>query len=164
MVSPQADPVPVPQEQPTAEPQPPATPVPDAPEPLEPTPEPAAEPNSPPHAPPEASQGTAPPQSEPPTQPPTVQSSSTPPAFAPSSAQPIATHRAEALEKRMVKKREKLEKIVAHARSKRSITNNNVQLLLHVSDATATRYLSELVRRGSLKRVGAPKRPKYEPA
>ena len=34
------------------------------------------------------------------------------------------------------------------------ITNDEVEKLLHVSDATATRYLSELEKRGKLKQVG----------
>ena len=38
-----------------------------------------------------------------------------------------------------------------------------MELLVHVTDATATRYLSELVKAGRLKRVGAQKRPRYEP-
>ncbi len=58
----------------------------------------------------------------------------------------------------------KLEKIIEFAKHKKSITNNDAQLLLGVSDATATRYLSELVKTGKLKRVGKQKRPTYEPA
>ena len=61
-------------------------------------------------------------------------------------------------------KREHLEKIVAFARHKKSITNNDVQILLRVSDATSTRYLLELVKAGRLKRVGKQRRPHYEPA
>jgi len=76
----------------------------------------------------------------------------------------IVAHRAEALEKRKANRNAKLEKIVAYANLKRRVTNNDVQMLLRVSDATATRYLSELVRAGRLKRIGAPKRPTYEPA
>lgn len=43
------------------------------------------------------------------------------------------------------RKRERLEKIVVMAAQKRIITNNDVEKLLKVSDATATRYLSQLV-------------------
>lgn len=77
----------------------------------------------------------------------------------------IKSYRTEALEKRKAKKQEKLERIIALATHKKSIiTNNDVQLLLGVSDATATRYLSVLVTAGRLKRIGAQKRPSYEPA
>lgn len=61
------------------------------------------------------------------------------------------------------KKRARLEKIVALAAQKRLITNNDVENLLKVSDATATNYLSELVKTGRLKRSGAPFHERYEP-
>ena len=60
------------------------------------------------------------------------------------------------------KRRERLEKVVALALQKRAITNNDVERLLKVSDATATRYLGQLVKEDRLKRTGAPKRPRYE--
>lgn len=66
------------------------------------------------------------------------------------------------VEKARAKKRERLEKIIVLARKRYAITNNDVQILLGVSDATATRYLSELVRAGRLQRVGAQKRPRYQ--
>lgn len=34
------------------------------------------------------------------------------------------------------------------------ITNDEVEKLLHVSDATATRYLAELEKRGKIRQVG----------
>jgi len=37
---------------------------------------------------------------------------------------------------------------------KEKITNDDVEKLLHCSDATARRYLNELVKQGKLKRVG----------
>ncbi|MFA4941689.1 MAG: winged helix-turn-helix transcriptional regulator [Patescibacteria group bacterium] len=49
------------------------------------------------------------------------------------------------------RKRKKLEKILELARTKQKITNNDIQKLLRVSDATATRYLSQLVKEGRLK-------------
>jgi len=67
------------------------------------------------------------------------------------------------LEKRRTKKREGLEKIMVLAERKRVIKNNDVELLLHVTDATATRYLSELVQTGRLQRRGAQKQPHYVP-
>jgi len=57
------------------------------------------------------------------------------------------------LEKIRFRKRAKLEKIIALAREKHSITNDDVQLAVQVSDATATRYLSQLVHEGRLRRV-----------
>ena len=61
------------------------------------------------------------------------------------------------------KKRVRLEKVVALAIQKRVITNNDVEELLKVSDATATNYLAELVKAGRLKRSGARFHERYEP-
>jgi DeoR/GlpR family transcriptional regulator of sugar metabolism len=52
------------------------------------------------------------------------------------------------------RKQARLEKVVVLAAEKRVVTNDDVQKLLRVSDATATRYLNELVRQGRLKRSG----------
>ena len=38
--------------------------------------------------------------------------------------------------------------------TKNKITNDEVEKLLHVSDATATRYLSALEKEGKIKQVG----------
>lgn len=70
---------------------------------------------------------------------------------------------AKALEKIQFRKRAKLEKVMKLAGEKKSITNDDVEKLLHVSDATATRYLAELVRQGRLRRIGVPQNPRYEP-
>ncbi len=67
------------------------------------------------------------------------------------------------LEKIRFRKRAKLEKIVALAREKGSITNDDVQLAVQVSDSTATRYLTQLILAGRLRRSGPAERPKYEP-
>lgn len=60
---------------------------------------------------------------------------------------------------------ENLEKILAFARTKasknESITNDMVEKLLHVSGATATRYLNTLVLRGKLWREGKTRGVKY---
>ena len=70
------------------------------------------------------------------------------------------------------RKRAKLEKIVKLATEKtldhggsgkKSITNDQVQKLLYVSDATASRYLLQLVKEGKLKKVGPDGRARYEP-
>jgi predicted HTH transcriptional regulator len=52
------------------------------------------------------------------------------------------------------KKRKKLEKIMAMFLKKSKITNDEVEKLLHVSDATATRYLSQLEKEGKIKQTG----------
>ena len=61
------------------------------------------------------------------------------------------------------KTRERLEKLMAFAKTRKQITNDDVQKLLRVSDATATRYLSRLVKEGKLRREGKQKRPIYAP-
>jgi len=52
------------------------------------------------------------------------------------------------------KKKAKLEKIMAALNSKNKITNDEVEKLLHVSDATATRYFSALEKEGKIKQIG----------
>src|SRR3989344_1867104 len=52
------------------------------------------------------------------------------------------------------RKRKKLEKIMEALNAKGKITNDEVEKLLHVSDATATRYLSQLEKDGKIKQVG----------
>lgn len=71
---------------------------------------------------------------------------------------------AKALEKIQFRKRAKLERIVKLALEKKAITNDQVEKLLHVSDATASRYLLQLVKDGKFKRVGPAGRARYEPA
>jgi hypothetical protein len=61
------------------------------------------------------------------------------------------------------RKQARLEKVVMLATEKRVITNDDVQKLLNVSDSTATRYLSELVKTGRLKRSGVRFHERYEP-
>ena len=56
------------------------------------------------------------------------------------------------------RKRKKRDKIMEALTKKNKITNDEVEKLLHVSDATATRYLSVLVKEGKIKqdrRTGA---------
>lgn len=52
------------------------------------------------------------------------------------------------------RKQKKLEKIVEFVSEKGKISNDEVEKLLHVSDATATRYLEVLVKQGKLKKIG----------
>jgi hypothetical protein len=59
-------------------------------------------------------------------------------------------------------KQKKLDKIVLFAQKKKIIANEDVQKLLHISSATATRYLVKLVQQGRLARVGNPRDAKYQ--
>lgn len=52
------------------------------------------------------------------------------------------------------RKQKKFEKILELLNAKGKITNDEVEKLLHVSDATATRYLSALEKEGKIKQVG----------
>ncbi len=52
------------------------------------------------------------------------------------------------------RKHKKLEKILEFLNTKGKISNDEVEKLLHVSDATATRYLSALEKEGKIKQVG----------
>lgn len=76
---------------------------------------------------------------------------------------PKTSSRPRMLEVVRARKAERLEKIVALAREKRVITNDDVEKLLKVSNATATRYLNALVVAAKLRRFGARKHEKYEP-
>jgi len=53
------------------------------------------------------------------------------------------------------RKEKKLEKIMELVAKKGTVTNNEVEKLLHVSDATATRYLGELTKQGKIVRTNA---------
>lgn len=57
-------------------------------------------------------------------------------------------------ETRQEKKREKVDKILEMFSGQKEITNDEVEKLLHVSDATATRYLETLEKEGKIKQVG----------
>lgn len=52
------------------------------------------------------------------------------------------------------RKRKKLDKIMSLFLQQSKITNDEVEKFLHVSDATATRYLSTLEREGKIKQSG----------
>lgn len=52
------------------------------------------------------------------------------------------------------KKRKKLDKVMEEIAKHGTITNDQVEKLLHVSDATATRYLSQLEKEGKIKQEG----------
>ena len=61
---------------------------------------------------------------------------------------------AKANAKIQAKKQKKLEKIMVELNKRENISNDEVEKLLHVSDATATRYLSALEKEGRVKQVG----------
>jgi predicted HTH transcriptional regulator len=50
-------------------------------------------------------------------------------------------------------KKERVERLMAMLQEKGEVTNNDVEQLLGVSDATATRYLSELEARGYAEQI-----------
>jgi len=52
------------------------------------------------------------------------------------------------------RRQKKLDKILAEMATNGKITNDEVEKLLHVSDATATRYLSLLEKQGKIRQVG----------
>ena len=52
------------------------------------------------------------------------------------------------------RKRKKRDKIMLTLNTKNKITTDEVEKLLHVSDATATRYLSALEKEGRIRQVG----------
>lgn len=54
----------------------------------------------------------------------------------------------------LLRKQKKLLKIMTLFEKKDHITNDEVEKLLHVSDATATRYLSELEKQGRVVQHG----------
>lgn len=53
-----------------------------------------------------------------------------------------------------LRKQKKLVSIMNLFEKKKHITNDEVEKLLHVSDATATRYLSELEKQGKITQIG----------
>jgi len=55
---------------------------------------------------------------------------------------------------RQNKKREKIDEILDLFAKQTNLTNDEVEKLLHVSDATATRYLETLEKEGKIKQVG----------
>lgn len=57
-------------------------------------------------------------------------------------------------EQRSTEKQKRKERIVAVLKEKDTITNNDVEKLLNISDATATNYLQELEREGLIEQIG----------
>lgn len=52
------------------------------------------------------------------------------------------------------KKKENLEKVRVFITGKERVANDDIEALLDVSDATATRYLDELEKEGRVRQVG----------
>lgn len=68
---------------------------------------------------------------------------------------------ARGLAARRARQEAKLQKIIELARKQESITNDDVEKLLHVSNATATRYLNILVKEGKLQQIGDKHHARY---
>tara|TARA_B100000745_G_scaffold268926_1_gene195201 strand:+ start:3447 stop:3728 length:282 start_codon:yes stop_codon:yes gene_type:complete len=51
-------------------------------------------------------------------------------------------------------KTKRKEQILEHLKTAQKIQNNDIEKLLNVSDATATRYLQELENEGEIKQIG----------
>lgn len=150
----------------------PAQPALESPTPTIEAPTPAIEPSAPPETPPASAEATPTPETAqaptptaqiPPNEP--IESEPEPIEHAPeppSAAAPVQTgilHTArDLLNKARVaiqdRKRKKRDKIMSVLATKSKITNDEVEKLLHVSDATATRYLSALVKENKIKQVG----------
>jgi DeoR/GlpR family transcriptional regulator of sugar metabolism len=68
-----------------------------------------------------------------------------------------------AREIKQLRKKAKLEKILAALAQRKRLANPDICKLLRVSPATTTRYTQELERAGKVKRVGSGKGIAYEP-
>lgn len=125
------------------------------PTPTEPTPEPVSAPST------GSGQASSPQAIPTPTPGPVSESQpqvSTPPVIQTSLARELLVKAREVIQFR---KRKKLEKIMSLFLKQASITNDDVEKLLHVSDATATRYLDQLEREGRIKKENAGKYLSY---
>ena len=58
------------------------------------------------------------------------------------------------IEKQAEEKRQNKEAILGILETRHPLTNNHVEQLLGISDATATRYLEELEKEGKIRQVG----------
>ena len=73
----------------------------------------------------------------------------------------LDARRQKANQARLQKKEDNLKKIFGLVQSKRVVTNDEVRDFLHVSQSTATNYLTEMVNRGMLKKEGERGGAKY---
>lgn len=65
-----------------------------------------------------------------------------------------AEQRENLIEKQVREKEENIHNILGILETQTPLTNNHVEQLLGISDATATRYLQELEERGLIRQVG----------
>lgn len=70
------------------------------------------------------------------------------------SESPKKNNLAEVMEERTKEKEEKKKRILEFFASRDKVSNDEIQTLLGVSDATATRYLDELEKEGKVRQVG----------
>ncbi len=73
----------------------------------------------------------------------------------------LGARRLKANQARLQKKEDNLKRIFELVQSKRVVTNDEVRDFLHVSQSTATNYLTEMVNRGMLKKEGIRGGAKY---
>ena len=76
---------------------------------------------------------------------------------------PLRSLLAKAMAKIQFHKQAKLKKVMVLAKERGQVANDDVQKLLRVSDATATRYLGQLVKTGRLQMIGHPRNASYKP-
>jgi hypothetical protein len=69
----------------------------------------------------------------------------------------VAEFRARVVEGKRKKMEHRLERLITFAREKKTLKNDDIQLLLRVSDPTASRYAKILITRGILRSVGKTK-------
>jgi len=141
-------------------------------QPVEPlNPEPVPEPVSTPEPIPEPVAASAPSSDEPkPEPPPVIEPTPAPEPTPVSTSSPQAPVIQTSLARELLvkareviqfRKRKKLEKIMSLFLKKQTITNDDVQKLVYVSDATATRYLDQLEQEGKIKHENAGKYLSY---
>lgn len=58
------------------------------------------------------------------------------------------------VEKQQTEKQVRKEKIIEMIRERESVTNDDIEKLLGISDTTATNYLQELEREGKIEQIG----------
>ncbi len=122
-------------------------------------PEPTSEPPEIEVSAPEPKPATQSASSQPPQRPPAAQSSQSVP-----STKWSAINRTNAIAKRVGRKEARLAKVVDLAKEKGRITNDDIEKLLHISDATAARYGTTLMQRDLLKREGKGRGVSYVPS
>ena len=88
-------------------------------------------------------------------------SASATPAAPPSKLLPPLDLPARGLAARRSRQQKKLDEILVLAKKKEFVTNDDVEKLLHVSNATATRHLDTLVKSGKVQRIGIKSHAKY---